>query len=102
MFKKIKCTNVWFIVFSLIVIGFAINETINPTTNTPISLFNYIPVVFGIPMIVIGVVALGFEIYYLCARTNNKELLNNTFDVVPKKSKYYFVTNTQLPCNNYV
>lgn len=82
MFKKIKCTNVWFIVFSLLVIGFAINESINPTTNTTISLFNYIPVVFGIPMIVIGALAIGFEIYYLCAKTKNKELLNKIKNIV--------------------
>ena len=94
MFKKIKCTNVWFIIFSLLVIGFAINETINPT-NTQVSLFNYIPVVFGIPMIVIGTLALGYEIYYLCARTNKKELLNKikniTFMVITSILTIYFV-----------
>ena len=75
MFKS-RFKNAWLLIFAIFVIGFSIGEIVNPISNVSVSIFNYIPFVFGIPMLVIGLLSLGFEIYYLLQKNKeNKTLL---------------------------
>ena len=95
MFKNARFRNAWLLIFSLFVIGFSIKEIFNPVANTSISLFNYVPVVFGIPMLVISILCLGFEIAYLILKKENnpvlKKIRNIVYIVIASIFTIYFI-----------
>ena len=81
MFKS-RFKNAWLIIFALFVIGFSIGEIVNPISNVSISIFNYIPFVFGIPMLIIGILCLGFEIYYLLEKKKENIVLTKIRNII--------------------
>ena len=86
-FRKGRFFNTWMIVFSVTLIILSTIQMVNPTSvNNPTSLFAKVPVLFGLPILIVSILGLIATITLITIehKTNDSNLF-----FIPKKIIYY-------------
>ena len=77
--KNGRFLNSWMIILSILLISLGLIQAINPIKDNGLTFIGKIPVLFGIPMVIIGILSLVYTIFYLIC---SKKFNNNKFFIV--------------------
>lgn len=79
--KNGRFLNSWMIILSILLISLGLIQAINPIKDNGLTFIGKIPVLFGIPMVIIGILSLVYTIFYLIC---SKKFNNNKLFIVKK------------------